>query len=209
MGTQCPFHIWLRQSVPALVVYPPFDAPHMLTCRGTRHHRTQFLREPCQVVKQNLSLFIHDILHERFHPGLLRPVHISLREGSFGGWSCCFSSCRSYFFRTDCLLPCHKFTLHGLESRTNHFTISIFYFRKSQTIIGRRKNFGCPSVPSGQNSIFPMCVEERDDGISTLRSHQYSLADEGVTEEIKRQTFAKHCFAPCRHKVLMRGLLDQ
>ncbi len=40
-------------------------------------------------------------------------------------------SSRSYFFRTDCLLPCHKFTRHGLESRTNHFTISIFYFRKS------------------------------------------------------------------------------
>ena len=49
----------------------------------------------------------------------------------------------------------------------------------------------------------------RDDGISTLRSHQYSLADEGVTEEIKRQTFSQHCFAPRRNKVLMRGLLDQ
>ena len=44
----------------------------------------------------------------------------------------------------------------------------------------------------------------RDDGISTLRSHQYSLADEGVTEEIKRQTFSKLCF-----EVLKRGLLDQ
>jgi hypothetical protein len=49
----------------------------------------------------------------------------------------------------------------------------------------------------------------RDDGISTLRSHQYSLADEGVTEEIKRQTFSKRCFAPRRNNVLMRGLLDQ
>ena len=109
---------------------------------NTRHHRTQFLREPCQVFKQNLSLFIHDILHDRFHPGLLRTVHISLREGSFGGWSCCFASCRSYFFRTDCLLPCHKFTLHGLESRTNHFTISIFYCRKSlddlERVLSRR-----------------------------------------------------------------------
>jgi hypothetical protein len=82
--THCPFYIWLRQSVPALVVYPPFDAPHMLPCRGTCHDRTQFLHEPCQVVKQNLSLFIHDILQERFHPALLRPVHISLREGSLG-----------------------------------------------------------------------------------------------------------------------------
>ena len=54
-----------------------------------------------------------------------------------------------------------------------------------------------------------MRAGERDDGISTLRSHQYSLADEGVTEEIKRQTFAKHCFAQRRHKVLMSGLLDQ
>jgi hypothetical protein len=31
----------------------------------------------------------------------------------------------------DCLLSCHKFTLRGLENRTNHFTISIFYFRKT------------------------------------------------------------------------------
>ena len=36
-----------------------------------------------------------------------------------------------------------------------------------------------------------------------------SLPDEGVTEEIKRQTFSKHFFAPRRHKVLMRGILDQ
>jgi hypothetical protein len=78
MGTHCPFYIWLCQSVSGFVVYPPFDAPHMLPCRGTCHDRTQFLREPCQVVKQNLSLFIHDIFHERFHPALLRPVHISL-----------------------------------------------------------------------------------------------------------------------------------
>ncbi len=49
----------------------------------------------------------------------------------------------------------------------------------------------------------------RDDGISTLHSHQYSLTDEGVTEEIKRQTFSKHCFAPHHNKVLMTGLLDQ
>ena len=84
MGTNSFLHIWLRQSVPVLVVYPPFDAPHMLACRVTCHDRTQFLREPCQVVKQRLSLFIHDILNERFHPALLRPVHISLREGSFG-----------------------------------------------------------------------------------------------------------------------------
>ncbi len=34
-------------------------------------------------------------------------------------------------FCTDCLFPNHNFTLHGLERRTNHFTIIIFYFRKS------------------------------------------------------------------------------
>ena len=78
-----------------------------------------------------------------------------------------------------------------------------------QTIIGRRQIFGGPRVPSGQNCIFPMRAGGRDDGISTLRSRQYSLADEGVTEKIKRQTFSKHCFAPRRNKVLMRGLLDQ
>ena len=55
-----------------------------------------------------------------------------------------------------------------------------------QTIIGRRKNFGCPSGPSGQNSIFPMCVGERDDGISTLHSHQYRL------EELLDQ-YVRHC----------------
>jgi hypothetical protein len=64
-----------------------------------------------------------------------------------------------------------------------------------QTIIGRSQNFGGPSGPSGQNSIFRMRAGGRDDGISTLRSHQYSLVDEGVTEEIKRQTFSKRCFA--------------
>ena len=78
-----------------------------------------------------------------------------------------------------------------------------------QTIIGRRQIFGCPSLPSGQNCIFPMRAGGRDDGISTLRSHQYSLTDEWVTEEVKGQTFPKHCFAPRRNKVLMRGLLDQ
>ncbi len=61
-----------------------------------------------------------------------------------------------------------------------------------------------PSGPSEQNSIFRMRAGGRDDGISTLRSHQYSLPDEGVTEEIKRQTFSQHCFAPRRNKVLMR-----
>ncbi len=70
----------------------------------------------------------------------------------------------------------------------------------SRTIIGHRQNFGGPSVPSGQNSIFPMSAGGRDDGISTLHSHQYSLVDEGVTEEIKRQTFSKHCFTPLHHK---------
>jgi hypothetical protein len=59
-------------------------------------------------------------------------------------------------------------------------------------MIGHRQNFGCPSGPSGQNSIFPMRDGGRDDGIYILRSHQYSLSDESVTEEIKRQTFSKH-----------------
>jgi hypothetical protein len=59
------------------------------------------------------------------------------------------------------------------------------------------------------NSIFPVRDGERDDGISKLIIHQYILTDEGVTEKIKRQPFTKHCFAPCHHKVLMRGLLDQ
>ncbi len=40
-------------------------------------------------------------------------------------------------------------------------------------------------------------------------SYYSRLPDEGVTEEIKRQTCSKHCFAPHRHKVLMRGILDQ
>jgi hypothetical protein len=60
-----------------------------------------------------------------------------------------------------------------------------------QTIIGRRQNFDCPIGPSGQNSIFPLSSGERDDGIRTLHSQQYSLTDEVVTEEIKRQTFVK------------------
>ena len=41
-----------------------------------------------------------------------------------------------------------------------------------QTIIGPRQNFGSPS---GQNSIFPFRAGERDDGISTLCSHQYHM----------------------------------
>jgi hypothetical protein len=51
---------------------------------------------------------------------------------------------------------------------------------------------GCPNGPSGQHSIFPLCSGESDDGIITLHSHQYNLTDEGVTEEIKRQTFTKY-----------------
>ena len=107
MGTHWPFYIWLYQSVPALVVYPPFDVPNILVCRGTCHDRTQFLREPCQVVKQNLSLFIHDIFHESFHPGLMRPVNVSIREGSFGLIMLFFIR-QIILFRTDFLLPRHK-----------------------------------------------------------------------------------------------------
>jgi hypothetical protein len=115
MDTHCPFYVWLCQSVPVIVAYPPFDDPHMLTSRGTCHDRTQFLLEPCQVVKQNLSHFIHEILHERFHPALLRPVHFSLCEGSFGLVMLLFIM-QIILFRTDCLLSSHKFTLHGLEN---------------------------------------------------------------------------------------------
>ena len=87
---------------------------------------------------------------------------------------------------------------------------SVSNSRKSQgSGQDHRQNFGGPSVPSGSNSIFPMCVGGCNDGISTLCSHQDSLADEGVTEEIKPQTVSKHCFVPHRHKVLMRGLLGQ
>ena len=75
--------------------------------------------------------------------------------------------------------------------------------RMLQTIIGHRQIFDCPNGPSGQNSIFPLRTGERDDGISTRRSHQYNLANVGVTEEIKRQTFSKYYFASLRHKVLM------
>ena len=70
-----------------------------------------------------------------------------------------------------------------------------------QTIIGRRQNFGGPSGPSGQNSIFPMRAIERDAGISTLLSHQYSLTDEWVAEEIKalcRSTPQQSSQALCR-----------
>ncbi len=51
--------------------------------RERETERSQIIVMTWQVVKQNLSLFIHDILHERFHPALLRPAPISLREGSF------------------------------------------------------------------------------------------------------------------------------
>ena len=53
---------------------------------------------------------------------------------------------------------------------------------------GHGQNFGCPS---GQNSIFPLSIGERDDGMITLCIHQYILADERVTEEIKRQPVDK------------------
>ncbi len=140
MDTHCPYHIWLSQSVPVLVVYPPFDDPHIFECRGTCHDRTQFLREPSQVVKQNLSLFIHDILHERFHPAVMRPVHILLCEGSFG-LVMLFFIMQIILFHTDCLLSSHKFALHGLENRTNHFTIIIFYFRKSLHDLENRERY--------------------------------------------------------------------
>ena len=55
MDTNSFFHSWLCQSVPVFVVYPPCDAPHMLSYRDTCHYRTQLLGEPCQVVKQSSS----------------------------------------------------------------------------------------------------------------------------------------------------------
>jgi len=48
--------------------------------------------------------FHPDILHERFHPALLRPFHISLCEGSFGLVMLLFIM-QIILFRTDCLLP--------------------------------------------------------------------------------------------------------
>jgi hypothetical protein len=148
----------------------------------------------------------HTHTHTRFHPVLLRPVHISLREGSFGVVMMIFIM-HIIPLRTDCLLPAcppavDDLDSYGLLPLDPHDLLL-------QTIVCHRQNFGGPSVPSWQNCIFPMCAGERYDGISTLHSHQYSLADEGVTEEMKRQTFVMHFFTPRRHKVLMRGILDQ
>ncbi len=47
----------------------------------------------------------------------------------FSSMTSCMNVFTQLFF--DCLLSNHKFTLHGLERRTNHSTISIFYFRKT------------------------------------------------------------------------------
>ena len=67
MGTNSFFYIWLRQSVPALVVYPPFDAPHMLTCRK---HSIFYFRKSFDDLEKVLSrrivmfhaaeCFVHD-----------------------------------------------------------------------------------------------------------------------------------------------------
>ena len=54
-------------------------------------------------------------------------IMITLREGSFGLVMLVFIM-QIILFRTDCLLPSHNFTLHGPESRTNHFAICIFFF---------------------------------------------------------------------------------
>ena len=47
--------------------------------------------------------------------------------------------------------------------------------------------------PSEQNSIFRMRAGGRDDGISTLHSHQYNLADEGVTYLFSRALRGGKC----------------
>ena len=203
MGTNSFLNIWLRQSVPALVVYPPGNAPHMLACRGTCHDGAQFLREPCQVVKQDLSLFIHDILHESFHPALLRPVHISLREGSFG------IVMKIILFRTDCLLPSHKFTLHGLESRTNHFTISIFYFRKSlhdlEKVLSRRivMLHAAECFVHDEASTVHRCVKR----IPPCHEQVMQFATRGFRETVNRLTVQLiqsqaqcFCLAPMRQR---------
>ena len=78
-----------------------------------------------------------------------------------------------------------------------------------QANISLRKYFLCPCTPFGQQGILCATARKGDNGIGTLCSHQYSLADKGVAEEIKGQTFSKHCFAPRIDKLLHSRPLHQ
>ena len=62
MGTNSFLNIWLRQSVPARVVYPPFDAPHMLAWDGYTKHYTH---GSCACVIGKVSLQEPSIVQEK------------------------------------------------------------------------------------------------------------------------------------------------
>ena len=83
MDTNSFFHTCLCQSVDVFVVYPPYDDPHMFPSRGTCHYRTQLLGETRPIVKQNRVSGMCDVFHVRLHPPLLRPLYITLREGTY------------------------------------------------------------------------------------------------------------------------------
>ncbi len=97
MVTNSFFYIWLCQSVLALVVYRPFDAPHMFVCRGPRHHRTttsSWTMSGCQT-----------------KPVPFHPWHLT--------WT--------FFTRISSCQATNSLFMVLVESRTKHFTICIFY----------------------------------------------------------------------------------
>jgi hypothetical protein len=124
-------------------VYPPFDDPHMLSCRGTCHDRTQYLRESCKVVKQNLSLFIHDILEERFvhlcHHGICNERHIFVLPRCVKGTENVYEFIRYRWYIED-------WSVASTLSSVSHKGIPYFLVKWGQdphglllqTIIGRR-----------------------------------------------------------------------
>ncbi len=178
MGTNSFFYIWLRQSVPALVVYPPFDAPHMLTCRGTRHHRTQSAFAGA-IHCAGKHVFLAQCAH-LCHHGICNEGHVFVLPRCVKGTANVHESigCRVYIEDWSVASALPSVSLEA----SPYFLVTWGHDPHGlllQTIIGRRQNCGCPSGPSGQNSIFPLPAGERDDGISTLRSHQYSLGTRG------------------------------
>jgi hypothetical protein len=78
-----------------------------------------------------------------------------------------------------------------------------------QASIGLRKYFLCPYTPFGQQGILCASARIGDTGIDTLCSNQYSLVDKRIDEEIKGQTFSKHCFVPRIDKLLHSRSLHQ
>jgi hypothetical protein len=58
-----------------------------------------------------------------------------------------------------------------------------------QASIGLRKYFLCPCTPFDQQGILCTTVRKGDNGIDTLYSHQYSVVDKRVAEEIKVKPF--------------------